>query len=782
MTTGMRAKVVQAPSAEQQPVARRRWLVSGQVQGVGFRPFVYRIASRSNLAGFVKNTPAGAMIEGQGSPEQLEAFEAALKGELPALARIDELQREDLTPLPAEPDFRIEHSDAAAHATAEVTPDTAVCHDCLREMRDPTDRRYGYGLTNCTNCGPRFSIVRHVPYDRPNTTMASFTMCPACAAEYSDASDRRFHAQPIACPACGPRVELVNPKGDPLAVQPIAEAAKLLREGRVLAIKGLGGFHLAVRADDAAAVKRLRTLKHRDAKPFALMAANLQTARELAHLSDEAVDAMTRPESPIILAPRRTGARVANAVAPGNYRLGVMLPYTPIQHLLFAASAPRVLVMTSGNDSDEPIAIDNAEALRRLGPLCDALLWHDRPIERCVDDSVLLDLGPGEAPVPIRRARGYVPRRIQLPVPAAEPGLCVGGELKCTVAVVRDGAAILSHHLGDLTHALAYEHFQQAIRDMCELFSVQPRWIAHDLHPAYLSTQYARKLSRQWNVPLIGVQHHHAHAAAVLAEHGEISPALAVVCDGVGYGDDGTAWGGELLRMDLRGYQRLAHLRTLRLPGGDAAAKDTRRCGLALLHMTFGDDFESHPAAARLYPDHSERRMIAAMIRQQVRCVNSSGTGRYFDGIAALLGLCEHNEFEAQAALALESTAQGQPFACSAAAECDGEIDLSPLVREILARQAKGLPVQELAALFHDGLAATWETAVASAAERAGLGTVVLSGGVFCNQRLTLHLTRRLTARSLRVLRHRIVPPGDGGISLGQAAVAATRLSPQENE
>lgn len=781
MKTGTR-QVSTTPQAEPPGVVRRRWLVHGQVQGVGFRPLVYRIACRCGLAGFVKNTAAGVVIEGQADPRQLEEFEAAVSRELPGLARIDQMRSQPIPPVADDRGFRIEPSSADAQAKAEVTVDTAVCPECLREMLDAGDRRYAYGLTNCTNCGPRFSIIRRVPYDRPNTTMAGFTMCPSCAAEYTNPADRRFHAQPIACPACGPKVELVTARGEVVAADPIKQAAKLLGEGRVVAIKGLGGFHLAVRADDAAAVQRLRQLKHRDAKPLALMAADLATARELADFSAEAVAAMTAPPCPIVLAPRRAGERLAPAIAPGNHRLGIMLPYTPIQHLLFDAGAPRTLVMTSGNDSDEPIAIDNREALTRLGPLCDALLWHDRPIERCVDDSVLLDMGDGEAPVPIRRARGYVPRRIDLPTALGEPGLCVGGELKCTVAVVRDGGAILSQHLGDLTHPLAYEYFQRAIRDMCDLFSVHPRWIAHDLHPAYLSTQWARALAKRWNVPLIPVQHHHAHAAAVLAEHGQGGPALAVVCDGVGYGDDATAWGGELLWANLRGYERIGHLRPLTLPGGDAAAKDTRRCGLALLHMALGGDFHKHAAARRLVPQDDERRMFCEMIRSHVHCIQSSGAGRYFDGIAALLGLGQRNDFEAQAALALESAAYRHPTAAVAATAAGeaGEIDLGPLVVEILARQQKGEPVQSLAALFHDGLAAALDAAVAHAQQRTGLPTVVLSGGVFCNQRLTAELTRRLEQRGLRVLRHRVVPPGDGGLSLGQAAVAAAALSDQE--
>jgi len=766
------------------PSVRQRWRITGQVQGVGFRPFVYRLAVRHGLTGFVRNNRDGVYIEVQGPANNLAQFGTALREQAPSLAVIATATVEDVEPASASDAFVIHHSDGDVSPRADVTVDTAVCEDCRRELLDAADRRAGYGLINCTNCGPRFTIINRVPYDRPNTTMAGFDMCPACRAEYEGPADRRFHAQPIACHDCGPTVSLVDPHGSPVAGDPIATAAEMLRRGRILAIKGLGGFHLAVRGDDALAVERLRQLKQRDAKPFALMCRDIAAARRVVHLSDTAAAEMQSPACPIVLAPKRSNAPVAPAVAPDNHRLGVMLPYTPIQQLLFHGGAPDLLVMTSGNQSDEPIAIDNDEAVQRLGGLCDAMLWHDRPIRRCVDDSVVIDMGEA-AVLPLRRARGYVPMAVALPTAVATTGLCVGGELKNTVAIVREGRAVISQHLGDLTHALAFGHFKQAITDLCDLYGVWPRWIAHDLHPLYLSGVHARQLAEVYHAPLIGVQHHHAHAASVMAEHGVTGPVLAVVCDGVGYGTDGSIWGGELLLADLLDFRRLAHLRAMRLPGGDAAARDTRRCALALLHQAYGDDFADHPAARRAIPDTDARAMLTRMIVGNVNCALSSGAGRVFDGVAALLGLASRNHFEAQAAIALEAAAwRHEP---SDAAEklfeiVDGDdgprqLDLSLLVRRLVEGVDAGEPVGSLAALLHDALAAAWAAAVAEAVEKTHVRTVALSGGVFCNQRLTERLTELLESQDLRVLRHRQLPPNDGGISYGQAAIAAARAA-----
>ncbi|GAB4111290.1 MAG: hypothetical protein Kow00105_19940 [Phycisphaeraceae bacterium] len=555
----------------------------------------------------------------------------------------------------------------------------------------------------------------------------------------------------------------------------------------MVAIKGLGGFHLAVRADDEQAVSRLRQGKRREYKPFALMCRSYESASSLVHLTGPAGVQLRSAAAPIVLAPRRRADHLADSVAPDNHRLGVMLPYTPVHHLIFDRLDPSIdaLVMTSANPSGEPLTIDNQEALDRLGELCDALLWHDRPIYRRVDDSVLLDIA-GLPPLPVRRARGYVPLALRLPESGDDHGLCIGAELKNTIALVRDGKAILSQHLGDLGDAGVFEYQRETILDLIRLFDIRPKWIAHDLHPGYLGSRMAKQLSGQWDVPLIPVQHHHAHAAAVMAEYGRTDPTLAVVCDGVGYGEDGGSWGGELLLADLYSFQRLAHLSPIQLIGGDAAAVDTRRCGLALLQLAYGDAFDSHPASAQLIPDEHERQIFSVMLRRRVNCATTTALGRYFDGVAALLGLSMHNHFEAQSAMRLESAAYqadvGQIstkplFRIVVGAEHPGLIDLRPLIRTLVERRAAGEPIDHLAALFHDQVAWAFASAVLEQAERTGVCHVVLSGGVFCNERLTRRVVSRLITAGLEVMTHRMVPANDGGLALGQAAIASARWS-----
>jgi hydrogenase maturation protein HypF len=653
-------------------------------------------------------------------------------------------------------------------------------------LRDPLDkRRHGYALINCTNCGPRFSIIRSVPYDRPNTTMASFAMCDDCQAEYSSPADRRFHAQPTACRVCGPKVELVDPSGHPIPGDPIARAVEMLLDGKIVAVKGIGGFHLAVRADQTKAVYRLREIKHRSHKPFAVMVPNLEAARQIIDLSDRAAEAMTSPAAPIILAPRKAGAKIAATVAWGNHRLGVLVAYTPLHHLLFDALRARVsaLVMTSANDSDEPLIFTNEDAISHLAGMCDAILWHDRPIQRPVDDSVLLDAADRE-PIPLRRSRGFVPSPILLSDQWQSEGICVGGELKNTVAVVRGREVILSQHLGDLEHARTYANFKRAVDDLVRLFAIKPQWVAHDLHPTYVSTMYAVQLARSLHVPRIKLQHHYAHAAAVLAEHGQTGPALAVVCDGTGYGSDGTIWGGELLAVDLEGFRRLGHLRQMRLPGGDAAAKQPWRCAMSLLLNAYGERFVDLPIFARLVDDVADARFVVQMLHNRTNCFTSSAAGRVFDGVAALLGLCRENHFEAQAPMALESAAHAfgeSPRVSQPLFELHEQhgmvIDLSPLVRELVHRRQRGAPSEELAALFHEQFVAAWVEAVLRAVEQTGLIEVVLSGGVLCNEIVDRELNRRLQSRGLRVLRHRLVPPNDGGLALGQAVLAVSRAA-----
>ncbi len=759
----------------------RVFRVSGQVQGVGFRPFVYRLATSLSLSGSVWNDAAGVVVEVRGPESAVGEFRRRLRADAPALARIDAVAEEPGGPGAAAGEgFRILASDSAAMDRGRVTVDTAVCADCRREMLDAADRRHRHALVNCTNCGPRYTIVRDLPYDRPRTTMAGFPLCPDCAREYADPADRRYHAQPVCCPRCGPRLVLVGPTGAPLPGDPVTRAAGILAGGGVVAVKGLGGYHLAADARSEAAVGRLRTAKGRDRKPFAVMARDLGLARALAGLSPAAEALLLSPAAPIVLAPRRPGADLAPAVCGPSHRVGVMLPHTPLQHLLLA-EGPGALVMTSGNLSEDPLVREDAEALARLGGLADALLVHERPIERAVDDSVLLDAADG--PRPIRRARGYAPSPLPLPVPAPRAGLAAGGELKGVVAVVRGGAAILSQHLGDLSYAEALKRFRDTIADLTRLFDVRPEWIAFDPHPGYLSRREALRRAEEGGLAAVPVYHHHAHLASLLAEHGRTERTLGLVCDGVGYGPDGTAWGGEVLAADLIDFARLGRLRPLRLPGGDTAAVDIGRCALSwLADAGLAADPEAR-AAARAMPDPGRRRAVLALLPRTDLSPPSSGLGRLFDAAAALLGLADRNDFEAESGMALEAAAVaaggGPPGdgVMSVAGDALLEIDHRPLARSLAALLDGGEAPGLAAWFFHDAVADGLARAARAAAERTGLRTVGLTGGVFCNALLTDLVAARLRAAGLTVLLHREVPPNDGGIALGQAAVAAARLA-----
>lgn len=771
---------------------RRRWHVSGRVQGVGFRPLVFRLASEAHITGAVWNDAGGVVIEGQGTVQQLEGFAAALRQSSPVAAAVRAVVEETVSLCPDEKNFAITASETASEATAEAAADLAICAECVREIRDAgVARRYRYAFTNCTNCGPRFSIIRAIPYDRRNTTMAAFSMCGQCQEEYESITDRRFHAQPTACRQCGPSLKLVDRRGNAIAGDAIAGAATRLAAGKIVAVKGIGGYHLAARADNNEAVSRLRMLKHRPAKPFALMCGTVEQARKLVRLSDRGESLLRSAAAPIVLGERVAGGEIAAEVAPHSHRLGVMLPYTPLHQLLFDELQRidvEVLVMTSGNDVDEPLIFQDEEAVQKLRGLCDAILLHNRPIERAVDDSVVIDARP--EPILARRSRGYAPEPIDVKGTAlVSPGLALGAEMKNTVAICRDGQAVLSQHLGNLTHTRTYAAFRRAIDDLCRLFTVSPRWIAHDLHPAYLSTHYARQLAAEWNVPLIGVQHHHAHAAAVLAEHGVDRPALAVVCDGTGFGPDGTIWGGEVLLADLSGFTRVARLRPIQLPGGDAAAKQPWRSALALLHRAFGDGFAELPVCS-LLGDATQIEFVRGMLASGVSCVASSSTGRVFDGVAALLNICRENRFDAEAPAALEAAAAGagetdlSGQALYTLHEAGGliEIDLSPMVRAIALRTGGAAEAAEWAMRFHAAVAGAFSAAVSLAVHKCGIDTVALSGGAFCNELFGRLLGEALMRSGLRVLRHRAVPPNDGGIALGQIAVAASRMKQDINQ
>ena len=754
------------------PSRRLRLRVDGVVQGVGFRPYVYRLANALGLDGFVLNDARGVLIEVEGDADAVERFLFRLPVEAPRLARIEGLAAEDVQPTGAESGFAIAPSAGGGRPDAPVAPDTATCDDCLRELFDPADRRFRYPFINCTNCGPRFTIVRGVPYDRPLTTMAGFVMCERCRAEYEDPADRRYHAQPNACPDCGPQLSArrgTDPflagrarKGSvPLRGEPLAVAVAALVDGQVVAVKGIGGFHLACRADSEDAVGALRARKHREERPFALMVRDVAAARELVLLGPEEEALLTGPDRPIVLVPRRPDAPIADSVAPLSPDLGLMLPYSPLHHLLVAgAGVPRV--MTSGNVSDEPIAFEDDDALARLDGIADLFVLHDRPIHTRTDDSVVRASGV------LRRSRGRVPGVLALPV-EAPPLLACGAELKNTFCVARGARAWVGHHIGDLKNHETLRSFEHGVEHFQRLFDIEPEVVAHDLHPDYLSTTYA--LARE-GVEHVGVQHHHAHLAACLAEHGLAGPAVGAIYDGAGYGLDGTVWGGELLVGGLGEFERCGHLLEVALPGGDAAVREVWRMAVS---WAVGSGRWAEVDSGQWAVSADRVRAVEHMVRAGVCSPMTSSVGRLFDAVAALAGVRSEVTYEGQAAIELEAVSDpgergAYPFHV---VERDGRLVIDP--REAIAACAGDDDPAVIGARFHNGLALATARACALLAERAGTDLVVLSGGVFQNRRLLESTTKRLTRLRLRVLTPRELPANDGGISFGQAAVAAAR-------
>lgn len=744
---------------------RRRIRVSGIVQGVGFRPFVYREATRLGLRGWVRNDDRGVLIEAQGDAAALDALTSVLVADPPPLARVREVRAETI-PAGDEADFAIVASTRGSAPAVPVAPDSATCEACLAEVDDPADRRYRYPFTNCTNCGPRYTIVRRVPYDRRNTTMAGFVMCAACQAEYDDPADRRFHAQPNACAACGPRLRFGDRIGDPA----LRAAVDALRSGGIVAVKGLGGFHLACDATSDAAVDALRRRKHRDDKPFAVMATADQ-ADALCDWTDAARVALHSPRRPIVLAPRRAEATIAAGVAPGLPDLGVLLAYTPLHHLLLAGVG-RPLVMTSGNVSDEPIAHDDADAAARLGPLVDGVLGHDRPIHVRADDSVV------RGATVVRRSRGYAPEPIPLHAHAPGTILAVGGELKNTVAVTVGDHVVVSHHIGDLEHLANHTAFRQAIEHLCALYDVTPDIVAHDLHPEYLSTKFAHDL----DLPLVGVQHHHAHVAACLVDNACDGPVLGIAFDGLGYGADGTLWGGEFLLADRADFTRVGHLAPVALPGGGNAIREPWRMAVAWAQAAGVADGMRDP-----------RRDDVARLAAADATPTTTSAGRLFDAVAALLGIRTVATYEGQAAIELEAAARrvSSPptdrtgpvqhrypvLDRTSSEEGVRALDPRPLIAAIVADRDRGVPTEVIAAAFHHSLGHAVADVAASLALANDVATVVLTGGVFQNVLLHTTVAEALTDAGLHVLAHRDVPPNDGGLCVGQAAVAASRLS-----
>ncbi len=744
--------------------------VEGIVQGVGFRPFVYAAATGLGLSGFVGNDVDGVFVEVEGSAAAVGEFLVLLERDPPPLARIERVTIRAVLPT-GSTSFAIAASDQGGPRRTLVSADTATCADCLRELADPADRRFGYPFINCTNCGPRFTIVRDVPYDRPLTTMAPFAMCERCAAEYQDPADRRFHAQPTCCPACGPRLTLRDAAGRALPGEPLAGAAELLGAGQVLAVKGLGGYHLAVDAACEPAAAALRARKHREDKPFAVLVADLAAARRLGQVEAADADLLASASRPIVLLPRRPGAPVAAATAPGNRQLGVMLPYTPLHHLLIRAAA-RAIVLTSGNVSDEPIAYHDDDALQRLGGIADAFLTHDRAIHIRTDDSVARTFRG--RPMLIRRSRGYVPEPVTVPRPFPRPVLACGAELKNTFCLAKEDRAFVSHHIGDLENAETLRSFTEGIEHFRRLFDIAPQVVAHDLHPEYLSTKYALDLAQ---VDLEPVQHHHAHIASCLADNGAAGPVIGVAFDGTGYGADGTIWGGEFLIADLARYERGGHLAPVPMPGGAAAIRQPWRMAAAYLET-------ASPGAAPDRLDVMRRNQarwpaVVAMAQRGVNSPLTSSAGRLFDAAASILGVRDTINYEGQAAIELEQLADpGETGAYPARIEPgEGPFQAcgADLLQAILDDLTDGVPAPVIAARFHHGIAALIEAGCLLLRERTGLDTVALSGGVFQNT-LLLHATvARLEAHRFTVLVHSRVPCNDGGISLGQAVIAGAR-------
>ncbi|KAA0273183.1 MAG: carbamoyltransferase HypF [Acidobacteria bacterium] len=773
---GLSASAAHAPGPVR--VAAR---VTGTVQGVGFRPYAYRLARSLGLAGFVRNDADAVAIEIEGDPGAVEEMLARLAAEAPAPARVESVVSGPVAAR-GEDRFRIRGSRPVGGPSAPVPADVATCDACLAELRDPADRRYRYPFVNCTACGPRFTIVRSLPYDRANTTMSGFGMCDACRAEYEDPADRRFHAEPNACPACGPRARLLDRDGTGLRpddrLDAVAAAAALLRAGAIVAIKGVGGWHLACRADDGEAVAELRRRKRRDTKPFALLVADVDAARALVEADAGTARALAGPERPIVLAPRRPEAAVAAAVAPGCGDLGVMLPHSPLHHLLIA-DAGGALVMTSGNVASEPIAHEDDDALARLGPIADALLAHDRPIRAPAEDPVVRVTGAAP-PLMIRRSRGYVPAPVPLAPPAARPLLGVGAELKSCCSLAAGERAWPGPQAGDLDGLASRRRFEAGIAHLERLCRIEPEIVAHDLHPDYASTRWALE---RGDLEPVAVQHHHAHLAACLAEHGHAGPAVAAIFDGAGLGTDGTVWGGEILVGDARSFTRAGAILGVPLPGGDAAAREPWRMACSWLAAASGESVPARPAPLAASVTDAGWEAIARLAAAAAT-PRTTSAGRLFDAVAALAGFAPRVGHEGQAAMELEAAARDdERDAYPIAVETGGAggpglvIDPRAAILAVGADVDSGLDPGAVAARFHNGLAAATSAAIAAAAEAAGVGTAVLSGGAFQNRLLLERTGDRLRASGLRVLVPQRLPPNDGGIAYGQVAVAAAGLS-----
>lgn len=751
-------------------IRRVRLRFSGIVQGVGFRPFIYRLAVSHGLTGFVLNRPDGVVVEIQGSSGPLESFMSRCMKELPPLAQVSDLTTEDIEPS-REDSFRIVPSEEEGRPEVHISPDAATCEDCLAELFDPEDRRYRYPFINCTNCGPRLTIITDIPYDRKNTSMNAFPLCEKCGREYADPRDRRFHAEPNACPVCGPKLTLLDEKGEKVGCSdPVGKTIELLRAGYVVAVKGIGGFHLAADASNSGALSRLRERKYREEKPLAVMVKDLAHAFALAEITSWEEELLLSPERPIVLVKKKAADAVSPLVAPGMANLGIMLPYAPLHHLLLEGDFP-ALVMTSANQTDEPICTGNTEALKRLKRIADYYLLHDRDIVVRCDDSVAAVV-QGATRL-MRRSRGYVPKPIVLSR-SYPTVLGLGGHLKCTTCIIKGDFAFLSPHIGDMETPEARDFFHESVALMRRLTKSDPEIVACDMHPEYYTTWVSSQMSQK---RVVQVQHHHAHVASCMAENRITGDVIGLSMDGTGYGLDGRIWGGEFLVADEADFQRTGHIRYFPLPGGDAAVKQPWRVAAALLMENFGDDWRKAAEVLGIVPDHIPYDTVETVVQKKLQTVYTSSLGRIFDAVSCLLGIRRKVSFEGQAAMELEACAGVSPSRIlSYDVLMDREIilDLYPMIRQLAEERMAGKPVSELASAFHATLIHAFVRTAREIRDATGLNRVVLSGGCFQNRILLEGCISSLDLSGFDVYTHHLVPANDGGISLGQAYVAGT--------
>lgn len=747
----------------------------GIVQGVGFRPFVYRRAHGFNLTGTIQNTDSGVIIRVEGLKENVEAFYQNILMNPPVLAEIHESSINFCPPLGFR-EFKILASTEGSEGSTPISPDIATCQECLKEVFSASGRRYRYPFTNCTDCGPRFTIIRSVPYDRHNTTMRIFEMCPDCQEEYSNPLDRRYHAQPNACPVCGPELRLFLPDGSEISGDPLKEAIKLLKEGKILAIKGLGGYHLAVMVDRARPVRRLREKKRRPGKPFALMARNIETVKKYCFLDSDEEKLLLSYARPIVLLKRKPDSPfLPEEIAPDTSRLGIMLPYTPLHHILMA-EGPELLIMTSANLSEEPLCYRDEEAMKTLGDIADAFLTHNREIARPCDDSVMSVVD--KKPLPIRRSRGYVPRAIDTGFHKHQL-LAAGADEKNTFCIFKDGKAFPGHHIGDLNTEKSFDAYKKGIYDFLDIFRVTPEAVACDFHPDYVSTRYARKLSEMWGVPLLMVQHHHAHIAAVLGEYGIDEDVIGIAFDGTGWGEDGTVWGGEFLIANRGGFKRAGHFAHVLMPGGEKSILEIDRMGLSYLVSAYGStkNIPSFPFIDGFDP--ARLRLLLSAIESRVNAPLTSSCGRLFDAVSSLLGLCRLPSYDAQGAVLLETAAHDpekleNPYPYFI--DDNLIVHFEPMIRNIVKDIIDGRSRVEVSRRFHATVVESGVDICIRIKEHKGINKVALSGGCFQNRILLKHFTSRLVDKGFLVYVPTLLPPNDGGISFGQGIVALSLI------